>query len=360
MKDVWTQALQNYYELAPSKLSPAMLQRLLDADLADETRGQKRQEHVLGLVARNHTLTAPGISDLIDRQTIRVLPSPICAAFSKPPNTIVVGDGLIDLLTACGYWSALVGALPKSADEVYPLEKHPKIPLSDALAVYTYALLYRYHEHGEPLPDFRALAHQFPNPNLDTQVRDAIAGAVMYILLHELGHLALGHHEGNDVSLPFDPPALIGEALTLYQQRELEADLWAMEAIRPDLRKIHTAWINMGLSFHFQRGALLSEASESHPLYVNRLAFAHACTDEQLRAAGDMDAHLIRMASAHENIERNNEKRAAQGSLPFLSSLTREEILDQIESLATLIPLDVSPVLASEIPTWHTCFEGSE
>ena len=117
-----------------------------------------------------------------------------------------------------------------------------------------------------------ATLHDLLGPQAQNNVRIGFRTALLFVLLHELGHLELGHLSDGPLSEVAHVGLLEPETLSLRQADELAADEFAIAQIAPAYRAdlISSLMLLMG-------GFALLEAfygglSASHPLAINRLA----------------------------------------------------------------------------------------
>lgn len=295
-----------------------------------------------------------------------VVALPVYQALAMSPKTVVIGHGLLNLLTACGYWAHFCAGLPEEMDATRPLENFPSTSLREAVRVLMFFLIHRHYQNpsNEILPNFRALFNGESAKDADLKVKDAIAGAATFMLLHESGHLVLDHFsDEHQSSIPiFQSP--VEQELNKHQFSELEADEFAYNSIKEPLRPLHRAWISMALNFHIQREVLISERTESHPNNINRLAYADLICGDDTTSPEDFLKRLHKMGKSFENIEANNRKLEARNSRTLASSFNRQEIIRTLKQLNRhLAPfrLDISPILdqSSRLPEWHQCFGAS-
>ncbi|CAA0099493.1 Uncharacterised protein [Halioglobus japonicus] len=352
--------LSETLQLTSDQVTPPMIQRQLDIIRRDAdtiTRNTRPTHALLDLIERNllYFVDAKPVRLLADC-TVFVIPLPLCAAYSKPPGQIVIGNGLMNIISACGYWSSLCGALPSGLAHLDPLPQFPNIPLDDALGVLLFALIYRHYQYGEPLPDFRAWQWDTPLATLDRQVVDSVAGAATFILLHELGHLVLGHHADPRAILPLDVPLAVGQSLSRYQHMEFEADRFALEALNLDHRSVHFPWINMALNFHLQRETVLGERPVDHPINLNRLYYAQTSLSDTI-AGSDNAAQIAKMGAAFESLEAKNAQLRSQQRQPLMTTWERKDILQalaQIETQLGPFNLSLEPLVfaGNELADW--------
>ena len=131
-------------------------------------------------------------------------------------------------------------------------------------------ILANFVEHRWPLLD------EIATENLDayrTMVinRDCM---ILFVLLHELGHIECGHLDGHKV-VPRDFSSFIPDLDTPAQAREIEADRYACDAITNQhvlllASSFFSAWTWVQVSRKVQRGKE-THLSRTHPLAINRL-----------------------------------------------------------------------------------------
>ncbi|MEW8071626.1 MAG: hypothetical protein AB2801_09785 [Candidatus Thiodiazotropha endolucinida] len=289
------------------------------------------------------------------RCEIYVVPLPLCVAYSKPKpksDSIILGNGLLNLICACGYWAFFVESLPESLDKHYPLEQFPRTSVRDAVPVFLFSLLYRHYCYGEPLPDMSRL---IPN-KIHEKVRHAIAGAATFILIHELGHLRLGHLDNKNIR-SMNVQLVVDEALSTYQLQELEADEYVLNAILPEYRPLHSLWVNMALNFHIQSEILLSHKSSEHPISVNRLSYANEMCEGRLMDPATYTRHLNTMGEKYNDLEEKNRRLKLRNTSPILDHYSRTELLEILEQLNPFLEPEgygLREALYSDAPDWHT------
>jgi len=285
-----------------------------------------------------------------------VVPIPFCGAFSEAPSTIVIGSGFLDFLTANLYWGAVTHLLPPSLSEI----RHPKFPnqsLRDLIPVLLLALLHLYLENGDPLPNYRTLISENP----DERVQDSLAGSLTFVLLHELGHLSLGHHGDHNLGIRFvDLPFQIPEDFTTYKQQEFEADSFARQAMVEDYRAMHMFWMRGALGPNYTMETMLSRRSASHPTSVNRLIYAqHSAHDKVDRTAYLEELEFV--TKQYQSLEAKNDALRDRGKPVALEQFTRDELLELFGELEQYMDESVSNLslaITSEMPAWYALFSS--
>lgn len=108
---------------------------------------------------------------------------------------------------------------------------------------------YRFYAKGEPLPDLSLLLPE----TRSRYVSHAVSGACIYLILHELAHIELGHHRFHADSVKvFTANLVLDEKLTSFQNEEFQADLYALRSIAPAFQQVILSWMMSALQpFHF-------------------------------------------------------------------------------------------------------------
>lgn len=340
--------------MASSEISDAVL----DAQLAALRRMNSWQDDALkptvalaDLIERNiKKLTTPEAQAQLAQCRVFVVPLAFCGVYSESPDTIVVGSGLVDYISAYLYWGALAHGMPESLSEVYD-PAFPKTPVRDVVPLLLFGLLYRYIGYGEPFPNYRAVL----DDEIDEQVQHSLAGAMTFVLLHELGHLVLNHHADSSgpvrmVDLPFQVP----ENLSSYKLQELEADDFVRESMIEGYRPIHALWLNTALGPHFMMETLLSQRGVDHPVCVNRLVHAQASANDAVDRAAYLE-HLKNSTQRYQSIEAKNSALRQSDQLALLERFSREQLLEQLTRLNRYFGdagLDLSAMTESTPPAW--------
>jgi len=352
--------IETCFNVTSSEITPAMIQRHIDRlkRLGTKITNDTQPSRALAkLVTRNLSFLNSKEQEMLLACEVYVVPLPLCMAYSKAPNTIIIGNGLLNLITACGYWANFSETIPLPLDKIKPMANFPTISVREAIPVFLFAMMYRHYQYGEALPDFRSLMMDQSGTFPDQEVKDAIAGAATFILLHELGHLSLEHHLEDKQVLPIDAPLAVHQELSTYQRKELEADDFAMQAIQEKLRPLHIAWINMALNFHLIRETLLGERCNRHPININRLAYASVRSKGKQLTPANYSEHLEGMGNSFTNIETNNSIISESNKMPVLEALSRNEIISQLKFMdehLSPIGMSVKNITEdnSELPDW--------
>ena len=172
---------------------------------------------------------------------------------------LLISAGLIELIGFCSYHVTVCGrAALQIGENLNELEDH------------FFEIVVNFVEHNWPLmEDVEATCLN----TYKTMVinRDCI---VLFVLLHELGHIACGHLDGNWLGMR-DFSSLVPDLDTPSHAREIEADRFACDAIVNGhvlylASTFLSAWTKVQVSRRVRHGEG-AQLSVTHPLAVNRL-----------------------------------------------------------------------------------------
>jgi predicted Zn-dependent protease len=120
---------------------------------------------------------------------------------------------------------------------------------------------------------FRPSLSESFDQRLTHDAEHAFAGGLLFILLHELGHLELRHSALSQGTAGATAPTLACvEDVNFRKEQEFEADAFAFHAMVPRARSmlIVNAWYVMGLILDYE--SLAGNRNNTHPLAINRIA----------------------------------------------------------------------------------------
>lgn len=210
---------------------------------------------------------------------IYVLPFPLCNAYAEGPESpggnykIVIGSGLIDLIANTVFLSHLESILPPELNEYHFIRYRRDMSVSQLFSNAVFVLHFRFYRFCEPLPNLYSLL----KPQMIDECKKAINGALVFSLMHELGHHKLGHFNGWRGLRPMNYEFVISEDMSDKQHEELEADDFAMNSLIDDAKILSTFWLPHALTFFMQMELVSGQTSdELHPMALNRSFYSDA------------------------------------------------------------------------------------
>ena len=175
--------------------------------------------------------------------------------------------------------------------------------------------------------DLRNIAENL-NIHNQTAFRHALGGAMLFIYLHELGHIELKHHDVYDRC--FENGIMNSEAKEKIAWMEYEADQFALDSVKDHLRAVMV--VNANLVFdminEFELYALNS--TMGHPLIYRRLERLISL----LNPDRDKDLVTVIGTSVTKSLERHKKT-------PFsdaISGLVRIDIDERRRQFSSLLP----------------------
>lgn len=205
---------------------------------------------------------------LLEGTELFVLPYRPCLAFSEVCDEtgrgrIVISRGMIDLIAASIYDASMQSAIPVRLHTMAVGQR--KQPLLLVLNACTALLRYRFYRFAEPLPEF----YQTLSPEALGNCRVSVPGALTFLLLHELGHIELGHLERDEVRMSHYDMAF-EQRLSDYQLQEAEADEFALDALQDKAQVLGPYWMSQALAFFVTLELISGYEDADHPLAINR------------------------------------------------------------------------------------------
>lgn len=332
---------------------------------ASSTSPQTKQ--LATAMAPYHGLVREQAMQALGRRTVVSVPKPLCnaqAAIVHGTECILLYDGQLDVAVANVAMSYVVQQLPEVFEHTFPRPAHPEVSASGWVSVILGAVINRFLSHGEALPDFRLL---MAPPQRQQELRHAFAGAAWWLLLHELGHLELGHLGSGTGPRPprlANPGSLVvPEALSSFQVEELEADAYAHDSLGDDGRKMFYGWANTALGPAMMLEALAASQGAAHPLSINRLELARQLSEATDTIARDLKSkeHLARHGAARDRIKREHDNIRARGEEPMFSGWSNEQLLAALAGLRGLFEdsgIALQPFLDSRGFCWRSLYDG--
>ena len=268
-------ALRNGRRVAPMYIDEALVDRMV-AEIERDRIALRSDGDENAQLNKLTQITYPFLRDDIREKltstAIFVLPYAPCLAFVQISDQtgqgqIVISEGMIALVSA-GIKDAWLQKLIPSHLETKPVGRLGQ-PLQLVLNATTTLLRYHFYRYGKPLPNYYGVLDQEARRNIAI----ALSGALTFMLLHELGHLALGHLNRETTRLAhYD--MVFAQDLTDYQLQEAEADQYAMDALKPEAIDLGPYWMSQSLAYFIQFELLSGTVDHEHPLAINRNYFA--------------------------------------------------------------------------------------
>ncbi len=268
-------------QLAPLAVDDKVVEQLLlklrksREDLSSESHDTRVLLNLLG--PSLEFVKAETRTSLIEQTDLFVLPYRPCLAFSQicdetARGQIVVSRGMIDLVAASIYDASIQDMIPEWLHTM-PVGRS-KQPLLLVLNACTALLRYRFYRFAEPLPEF----YRVLPPDTLGNCRVSVPGALTFLLLHELGHIELGHLDRDEVRMSHYDMAF-EQKLTNYQLQEAEADEFALDALTDGAQMLGPYWMAQALAFFVTLELLSGYEDRHHPLAINR----HNMTERRRR-----------------------------------------------------------------------------
>ena len=209
----------------------------------------------------------PEAQKAVSEADIYVLPFTACLAFCEMHQgrkEIFISGGMINLIASHIISLVLEQSLPEALEDYcVPGMEHvgARYLLTDMLFV----LNFRFYRYGEPLPNIMAALSN----KTETCYRDRINGGILFLILHELGHLERGHLHGR-YNGPGHYSSAIDEQLSLEKKQEHDADMFVVESLLPAYKGMATSWQMVAMNFFEQLEEITALQTDSHPLAINR------------------------------------------------------------------------------------------
>lgn len=340
-----------YFE--PYAVPPAVLQRAIRKIQSErmDLRGDDDLVHSLAdIVELPLQLVKHPIGKALGLKEIYVIPLPLACAYSQrlsQREIIVIGSGFIDLLEAAAFSAQIIGRLPAEAESIYPLPELAILSLSDIFANFLTALIASFYRSGEALPNIIGLLSK----SEIEAARLSFSGAVMFTLLHELGHLELGHIGGETTRIAAMKSA-VEEDLSIHQKQELEADAYAISALSAEYQEFGHFWMKSAADFLVRLNILTGLNSESHPLAINRV---YHLNETQTSTSNYHDANKTRSVyerHALKFIESKNDPTSSENHWLSLDRHTILTVLSRVSGPLLDLGLDINPLFEQDGTTW--------
>ena len=207
----------------------------------------------------------------LERTVIFGVSAPQCDAFPmyyQETPCIIVFDGLLQLVRFNTNLQILIALLNEKVTEQTIDVNGERMSIALAMSLAGHVALTESIDAGHQLMDITAVF----GPNAMQRSEYGYGAAVIFYVLHELGHLVCGHLDQGFVSEQMSIDTAVREGINKNQKMEFEADSYALSCIHPNVRNPIISSLVFALGpFAFLetfRGGL----DKNHPLTVNRIA----------------------------------------------------------------------------------------
>ncbi|MEW8052905.1 MAG: hypothetical protein AB2809_21320 [Candidatus Thiodiazotropha sp.] len=340
--------------LAPFDIDSEILDRYTDFVLREKLTLDSEANEVAALL-RQLKPQLPFVSEerrsQLSQCQLFVLPFPLCISYAWKQSgykTIVMGRGFIDLLANVIQGAIFQSTLPSELDERYRKSYKRNMPASELLANALLLLQLRFYQFCEPLPNIDALL----SAEIREQSHISIGGALLFTLLHELGHHELGHID-NDHIWPMSFVQISPESVSADQHQEIEADAFALDSLIETAKAMGPYWQQQAVNFFVQMELISGQRSGAeHPLALNRAFHAHSVGSvlEQQKNSSSRELFFKDLAIRYMDTQTHT-----QSGENLLVKTTREgclRVLDEINEILKEFDLDISQLWESGYPSW--------
>lgn len=285
---------------------------------------------------------------------IYVLPLPLCMAYAEASGKnpiIVIASGFIDLVANAIFAAHLQSILPQELNSYYLFKYRKDMPASNLLTNAIFLLQLHFYRFCKPLPNIYALA----TPQMFEESKLAINGALLFTLLHELGHHKLKHLEFSNNIRPIHYPLALEENLSILQHQEMEADTFALNCLIEPAKIIGTYWQQNAVNFFLQIELVSGNYSDkNHPMAINRSFYS-----DTLRNNWGKEYEVAPRPKFFRNIANRYlaTKESKSEEMNALIQTTREgclNILNEINEALLQFGIDLKPIWTTPAPNWLT------
>lgn len=356
--DQLIRGLENGRSFTPFSISPEIIDSYIDRIKTErmelKTDSQESDQLARHIKEPISFVSAERRQELAQCE-IYILPLPLCDAYTEEPERpggkykIVVGSGLVNLIANTVFLSHLEQLLPPELNEYHFLKFRKDMPVSHLFSNAIFVLHYRFYRFCEPLPNIFALL----TPDMIQECKKAINGALVFSLLHELGHNKLGHFDRWRGLRPMNYQFVVQEELSDEQHQEFEADDFAMNCLIEEAKILSTFWLPHALTFFVQMELVSGQTGDRlHPMAINRSFYADALKE----VLGKGHSVKSRQEIYEEKARRFHEtKQSRIEEINALLQTPREGCLNILNEICNLLQgfgLDFKPLLSTPSPNW--------
>jgi hypothetical protein len=214
----------------------------------------------------------PDISSEFQRAELFGVDVPLINAFAREEEgvrQIILFEGIQQVVLFYAHLITALNLLNILRADKYVNIDGWKEKESASFSLAAFSLLYEFMRTGQPLIALGDIL----GPNSLQNTKLGYEAAIAFVLAHEVGHLALGHtgmsgalSERNYVT------TAVKEDINNYQQREFEADRYALFGFREDLRLPLMSSVLFFFAPMAFIEAFVGPNDPTHPLFTNRAA----------------------------------------------------------------------------------------
>jgi hypothetical protein len=233
-------------------------------DSASETQSLRE------LIRRYSTCVTPDTLELLDKIPIFCHALPICNAVARRSAGgdpfVLIYSGLLSVAKYRLSLAILISNLEFMLEQKSNDVTRAKKALSE-IAAPAQALSYWYYVMPSTLPEF---ADIFCEPH-KAQVEHGLGSATLFVALHEIGHIRLGHIDGGRSPIPQILNSYVEERFDELKMLEFAADEFAIRCIKPTLQMSFLTSIFIILDLISDVECYCLPRGESHPYVINRV-----------------------------------------------------------------------------------------
>ena len=207
----------------------------------------------------------------LDKVVLFGIDAPQCDAFPVYYNDtpcIIFFDGLLQLVRFNTDLHILLSLLREKIPEQKIEIDGEIMPVELAISMAGHVVLTESIDTGHQLMDIAAMFGK----NAIKRSEYGYGAAIIFYVLHELGHIVFGHSKNGFVSERMSIETAIKEELNQYQKMELEADRYALDSIHVDVRNPIISSIVFALGPFAFLETFKGRLNTKHPLTANRIS----------------------------------------------------------------------------------------
>ncbi|HTC04438.1 MAG TPA: hypothetical protein VK749_13645 [Xanthobacteraceae bacterium] len=218
-------------------------------------------------------LASPNLLEAFSKIEFAVLNTRLCNASAAAEGegfSIILHGGLVktmifhlELAEICYRMGQVLGA------KISPGETSTET--GNALSVVAYAsscAMDHFAASGAPFP---RLGKCLPIESKE-RVLTSFVRAIWFILVHEVGHVQLGHHRRGETAVPCRPTLAVAETINDFKAQEFEADSYVVDTLSAPERAFAVEYLLSPLDMFSVLELRLRNTNDTHPMAINRLS----------------------------------------------------------------------------------------